>query len=128
MDILQAKRFFIDRIVAQAKREGAPLDALETKLLHFTETGTDACQEYLQASDEFDRERDMEEYEARVGKLLVTAFEVEIDAAKPLGRSKEVEEEYRQAYSTLKQEDHYVLVMIDQHLAPRLKKKFLGLF
>lgn len=128
MEILAAKKFFIDRIVAQAKSEGSPLDSLETKLLHFTETGTDACQEYLTVSEEFDRERDTEEYEERVASLLVNAYEAEIATAKQQRRLKEAEEAYRQAYTALKREDHYVLVMIDKGLARRLRKNFMGIF
>ena len=128
MEPLEAKRFFIDKVTSQAQREGRPLDDLETKILYFTETGADACQEYYDASDKFDRERGMAEFEARISSLLTNAYKEEGELAKRLGRLNEVRDSYRHAYATLKQEDHYILVMIDQSIGPKLRRKFLGLF
>lgn len=129
MQPLEAKEFFVSKIVTQARREGRPLDELDQKMIRFTETGSDACQEYLSASDAFDKqERDEEEFEARVAELLKHAYGEDLAQAKPLRREKEVVEEYRQAYLALGQEDHYILVMIGEALGSQLRAKFLGLF
>ena len=128
MTPVEAKGFFVDKVLAQAQREGRPLDDLEVAVLKFTETGADACQEYLDASDRFDRERNMEEFEARISSLMLKAFTGEIEAAKTQGREKEVREAFRLAHQALQQEDHYILVMIDQSIGPQLGKKFFGLF
>ena len=105
-------------------------------MLHFTETGTDACPEYLEASARFDAERDTEEFETRVAELVRRACAKEVESAKADGREAEFSGTLQQAYAALQQEDHYILVMIDQsevmternrgQSAPR--KKFLGLF
>ena len=72
---VEAKQFFISRIVAEAVRENAPLSDLEKRTLYFTETGSDAKQEYLDDVAQLEDQYDDWEYEEKVTSLLKKAHE-----------------------------------------------------
>jgi len=114
-----AKDYFISQIVQEASRQGVPLAEIEREMLYFTETAPDAKPEFVEKAAEFDSQYNQEEYEEKISGLLRGAWE-HSDA--------EVRENLRAAYEVLQKEDHYILVMIQAALGPKLRKKWLGLF
>jgi len=111
----EARRFFIDRVVAEAERQGAPLSGNERGMLNWSEVepgcvGDPALAEAL-ASEISD-----EDYEAKISRLLVAAYERE------LSTSAAVKDSYREAYSVLKRGDCYLMIMIEQALGGRLRR------
>jgi hypothetical protein len=125
---LEAKQFFIGKVLEQAEAERLELSEPEKKMLYFTETGNDACPEYLAAVERFDREHDSKPYEAKIAGLLRRAYDRELKQAKQIGQEKDIRQAYRSAYEVFRQEDHYLQVMIDLTWQSRLRKKWLGLF
>lgn len=124
---LEAKEFFIARIVAAARREKVTFSDLERQNLYFTESGSDAKPEYMKQAAEFEAKYDNNKYEEKVRDLLRKAYAYDTKHQAEVYAT-DARELYRNAYGVLRREDHYILVMIDAALGGRLRKKFLGLF
>jgi hypothetical protein len=122
---LEAKEFFVAKIVEQAQREGTSFSELERKMLYFTETGSDAKPEYMEVIAQFSEQYDDSKYEQKVGGLLKRAFETDLKQATD---RTEAQDTWRSAFELLRTEDHYILVMIEQAFGGRLRKKLFGLF
>jgi hypothetical protein len=95
----QAKRFFVDKIAAQAETEGTPLSAAERQMLSFSESDPEftvdpALVERLQA------EISDEDYEAKVAGLIERSWHRDVEADNNAASL------YREAYATLNQGDH----------------------
>lgn len=108
---IEAKQFFISKIVEQAKRGNQPLTQLEERMLWFTECGSDAKPEYLNACAEFDEQYDSSAYEKKISSLLRAAYDHDIKAA-PREQHKEVKRTYLAARDALNKEDHYLSIMV----------------
>jgi len=110
----QAKRFFVERVTAQAVAEGQPLSELERWMLSFSESDpefvVDPAKVELLAAEISD-----EEYEAKVTGLIERACEREAAAAGGEPRS------YQEAYAALNQGDHYLLIMLKPGLSRWLR-------
>jgi len=100
----QARAFLADRVIEQAAREQVPLSHIEKRMLTFSET-MDAEPDYA-ASAAFDEQCNEEEYEAKVAGLLKRAY----------ARDKENNNLglWKAALRALRDQDCYVLVMVDQ--------------
>jgi hypothetical protein len=105
----EAKRFFVDRIVAQARAEGRPLSALEQWMLSFSESDPEFVVDPGRVT-QLETEISDEDYEAKIAGLIRRRYERDADSD-PGARAT-----YRDAYAALGRGDHYLLVMIDQAL------------
>lgn len=103
----QAKEFLISQVVEEAKRKDVPLSELERKMLYFTET-EESLPDMLEVNDQFEREFETSAYEKKIAGLICSAFE------RDRRESSEGEQRWKQAISDLRNEDHYLLVMVDQ--------------
>ncbi len=110
----QAKQFFVEKVIAEAKRQGASLSEAEGKMLYWSESDPqfDAKPDLVA---QLEREISDTEYEAKIGQLLDAAYQREVQT------DPSIRNQYRRAYSLLKQADHYIIVMIDRGLARRLR-------
>lgn len=109
-----AKEFLVGRILEQAQRGGIALTEVERKMLYFSETGW-TLPDIAAVNTVFDRDYNRVAYE---GKIAVIVREIrETNAG---------EGPWDEALRMLREEDHYLLVMIDQAssapLGPRLLK------
>ena len=110
----EAKRFFVDKIAAQAEAEGIRLSDAEREMLSFSESDPEfavdpTLVEKLQA------EISDEEYEVKIAGLLERAWKRDVEADSNAGNL------YREAFAALSQGDHYLLVMIDRALRSPLR-------
>ena len=101
----EAKEFLISEIVAEAGRESAPLSEVERKMLYFTESGW-TLPDIMKVNEDFDREYDQDEYEHKIAKLVAKA-----DKHIRNGSCEDYDRWWA-AIRFLKQEDHYISVMI----------------
>jgi hypothetical protein len=114
----EAKRFFVDKIVAQAVAEGEPLSNSERHMLSFSEAEPESVDP---ASDD----PGGDDYEAKIAGLLKRAYLRDLSSdpgAKAL---------YRNAHAVLSEGDHYLLVMTEKALGrakPISALARLGLF
>jgi hypothetical protein len=102
--VAEAKQFLVDRIAAEAEREGAPLSEIEKAMLAFSEAGASA--EELETAHSFERDFDDKEYEHRIARLARAAYDRDAGA----GRKAEWDE----ALDELASEDFYLMVMLEQ--------------
>ena len=100
----QARAFLADRVIEQAAREQVPLSDIEKRMLTFSET-MDAEPDYA-APAAFDEQCDEEEYEAKVAGLLKRAYARDKENSN-LGL-------WKAALRALRNQDCYILVMVDQ--------------
>ncbi len=102
--VANAKQFLVDRIAAEAEREGAPLNEMEKAMLAFSEAGASA--EELETARAFERDFDDKEYEGRVARLARAVYDHDVEA----GRKAEWDE----ALDELASEDFYLMLMLEQ--------------
>ncbi|MGO9775452.1 MAG: hypothetical protein ACLQGT_08070 [Terracidiphilus sp.] len=102
--VTKAKKFFVNRIMEQAKRDGVSLSEIEVQMLGFAETNASA--EEMEAAAVFERDFNDEEYEAKVAKLLKCAYQQDKESGK--------EAAWDSALTELAEEDMYLLVMIER--------------
>jgi hypothetical protein len=109
----QAKRFFVEKIGTQAAREGTPLSDAELQMLSFSESDPEfvvnpELVERLQA------EVSDEDYEAKVAGLIERSWKHDVETDSNAGKL------YSQAFTTLSQSEHYLLVMVNRGLRKHL--------
>ncbi|MGA2849792.1 MAG: hypothetical protein ABSE46_12410 [Terracidiphilus sp.] len=104
--IRAAKDYLAGQIVDEAKRQGVPLSEVERKMLYFSETDA-TLPDMMKVSEEFDRDYDQDEYEAKIAGL-VRGIE-----ARDETRSEEEKETWYDAVLKLCDGDHYLLVLIN---------------
>lgn len=108
----EAKHFLVERIVAQAVGEGRPLSSREQRLLQASASDPDS----LANSEDAEADADVQ-FESRVAGLLRRSYRADVKTdAKSRGT-------YRDAYARLAEGDHYVLVMVEQAIGPRLRRR-----
>lgn len=98
-----SKQFVIDRILDQAKFEGAPLTDIEMRMLKFTEATSGAKD--LEAAEIFQRDYDDEKYEEKISNLIRHAYERDKQSG--------IQEAWDEALVRLAGRDLYLNVMID---------------
>ncbi len=103
----QAKEFLVSKIVDQAQREGLPLSEVERKMLYFSETGW-TLPDMEEVNATFEHNCDQEEYEKKIA-AVVRRFRQRAQSESP-----EELEAWTEAVRILSEEDHYLLVLIDE--------------
>lgn len=101
-----AKEFLIDKIIFQSQLEGVPLTDVEKKMLYFSESGW-TLPDIDQISDAFDRDYDQALYEEKIGGL-VRNFR-----ARARKENRQELDTWEKAVARLREEDHFLLVLID---------------
>jgi hypothetical protein len=105
MDPASAKQFLISRIVEEAGVEQVDLSDIEKKMLYFTETQP-SLPDIYEINTEFEQNYDSDEYENKISNLLQNA------RARDSAHAVQLKEMWADAITTLKHEDHYILVMV----------------
>lgn len=99
----EAKEYIIQKILLQARNDKIPLSEIERKMLYFSENNW-ALPDMMDVSKEFDRHYSQDEFETKIGKLVATL--------KP-SFNRDDENRWDEAVAILRQEDHYLLVLLD---------------
>jgi hypothetical protein len=107
----EAKRFLIEKIVAQAVAEGTPLSRAQQWMLSFSESDPHFVVDH-QLVEEHEAEIDDNAYETKIAGLLKRSYQREV-ASSTAARGL-----YRAARARLAEGDHYLLLMVDQALGP----------
>jgi hypothetical protein len=99
-----AKQFLVARIVEESARDGAPLNAVETEMLAFSEVG--ASEKAIEAAREFEDRYNDEDYETRIARLARAVYDRDVAAGRKA--------EWDQALDELATEDVYLFVMLEK--------------
>src|SRR6202161_2825581 len=108
--VRDAKEYLIRRILAHADRKSVPLSDVERKMLYFSETGW-TLPNMMAISRDFDQNYDQDEYEGKIGQIRRQIHD------HPDGDR----DEWNQAVQRMREEDHYLLVLIDGALGTPAK-------
>src|ERR1700753_3296817 len=104
MSPTKAKRFIMDRILDQAKRDGISLSDFETQMLGFAEESASAKD--MEAEQAFQREVDEDRYEKTIAKLIRRAYQRD--------KENQATGTWDQPLNTLADQDLYLNFMIKQ--------------
>jgi hypothetical protein len=105
MDSTAAKQFLISKVVEQAGIEHVSLSDVEKKMLYFTEVRP-SLPDIYEVNAEFERNYDSDEYETKVVAFLKKARD------RDKKQSSILNQQWQEAIDALKNEDHYILVMV----------------
>ena len=111
----EAKRFFVDKVVARARVERVPLSDAERQMLSWSESDPDFIVD-ARLPQQLASEMSDEEYEKKVVGLLDRSFVADVEV------SPERADHWKQAAAVLHEGDHYILVMLDEAVGGRLKR------
>ncbi len=106
-----AKEYLIAQIVWEAQQENAPLSEVERKMLYFTES-VETLPDIYEVNVQFEQVCDDAKYEAKISHLLRLARK------RVRKESTDGAERWRQAEKDLRQEDHYLGVMVGNSHRP----------
>jgi hypothetical protein len=106
----EAKTFFVDKIVVQARAEGQPLSDNEQWMLQFSEFDPDFIVDPERVA-QLEAEISESAYKDKIVRFLQRSYQRDVRAAGTDARAL-----YREASATLYQGDHYLLIMIDRAL------------
>jgi hypothetical protein len=110
----EGKKFFVDKVISQALKEGIALSEAEKYMLQWTEVEEGfLIDEKL--NEKFREETTDEEYEKKIRFLLKRAYESDV-AVNP-----RIKEMYHSAYDALRDGDHYILIMVKDALGRKLR-------
>ena len=102
--LAKAKKFLVNRVLDQAKKDNIPLTEIEIRMLGFAEKSASAKD--MEAAEAFERDYNDEEYESKVAQLLRRAYRSDKESGK--------EHAWDEALTDLGEEDMYLLVMINR--------------
>jgi hypothetical protein len=105
MNPVDAKRFLIARVIEESELEQVRLSDVEKKMLYFTEVST-SLPDMHEINAEFEQNYNVDEYEAKIVGLLKNARE------RDRRGSSSQEQTWKDALDALRNEDHYILVMV----------------
>ena len=97
----QAKQFFVMKVVQEASRSGISLSQAERAMLQFSEAHTRLPESIIQ---QFETETTDADFEEKIVSLLKNALKYEGGSFS----------EYREAREALRQQDHYIGVMVEE--------------
>jgi hypothetical protein len=109
--VAEALGFLSSRVAEEARKDSVPLTDIELKQLSFSEETATA--DDIAAPRAFDETHDSDEFEAKINKLLRSAFHHEVQRG--MGAT------WEKHLAASRNHDVYVLVMVDQSGIPRPK-------
>lgn len=74
MNTKEAKDFLADQVAQQTTLDRTPLSDLERRMMYFTESDPDSCEDPISLNNEFEEKYDTVEYEAKMSQLLRRAY------------------------------------------------------
>jgi hypothetical protein len=110
----EARQFFVDKVSHRADAEGIALSEDERRMLFWSESAPDSVADPGLAERLADHISDSD-YEAKIAGLL------ERSLADDIARDPQAKHLWQQAWSVLKEGDHYLLIMIEAAVGRQLK-------
>jgi hypothetical protein len=104
----QAKDFLVEQAIEQAALDGVLLADVEKRMMYFTESDPASCDNAIELNNEFEAEHETKEYETKISRLLHHAY------SRLKQENPERVRNWDEAIRTLREGDHYLLVMVNQ--------------
>lgn len=110
-----AKQFFVAKILAEAATQRLALSPAEQHMLSWSESDPGFARDpALMAA--FESETSERQFERKIVRVIRDAY------ARDLRATADARARWREAYTSLKEGDHYLLVMLREALGWRLKR------
>ena len=119
MNDSEAKEFFIQKVLDQARKENINLSDVEKQMLSWRDTDPNFYENH-ELYERFEKEIPKGEYEKKIARLVRSGYDDEL-AANNVAR-----ETYKRAYKAIKSKDYYILIMVDKAIGKDINK--LGYF
>ena len=119
MNDSEAKEFFIQKILDQARKENINLSDVEKQMLSWRDTDPNFYENH-ELNERFENEISKGEYEKKIARLIRGGYDDD------LGANIVARETYKQAYQAIKSKDYYIFIMVDKALGKDINK--LGYF
>ena len=103
-----ALEFLASKAKDKARRQNIPLSKVEEKMLYFSEV-EESLPDISEVSQKFQDQYDDAEYEAKIAKLLRSAYQADQGTA-------ESAQAWKDARQALRERDYYLLTMLDAAL------------
>jgi hypothetical protein len=113
-----AKQFVVAKILAEAATQGLQLSPAEQYMLSWSESDP-GCTQDPALTAAFESETSERPFERKIVRVIRDAYARDVRAAA------DARARWRGAYTTLKEGDHYLLVMLREALGWRLERWFL---
>jgi hypothetical protein len=107
MNTRQAKDFLAQQAADQAALEKIPFSDLEKRMMYFTESDPSSCGNPIDLNADFEKQYDTKEYEPKISRLLHHSY------TRLKNEDREKLRYWNEAIDTLRNSDHYVLVLLD---------------
>ena len=115
MNDWEAKEFFIQKVLDQARKENINLSDVEKQMLSWRDTDPN-CYENHELNERFENEIPKGEYEKKIARLIRSSYDDD------LGVDTVAKETYEQAYKAIKSKDYYIFIMVDKAIGKDINK------
>ncbi|MBN1474006.1 MAG: hypothetical protein JW914_05275 [Syntrophaceae bacterium] len=115
MNDLEAKEFFIQKVLDQARKENINLSYVEKQMLSWRDTDPNFYKNYG-LYERFEEEIPTAEYEKKISRLIRGSYDNDL-AANNVAR-----ETYSQAFKAIKWKDYYIFIMVDKAIGRDINK------
>jgi len=115
MNDSEAKEFFIQKILDQARKENINLSDVEKQMLSWRDTDPNFY-ENRELNERFENEISKGEYEKKIARLIRSGYDDD------LGATNVARETYEQAYKAIKSKDYYIFIMVDKAIGKDINK------
>jgi len=119
MNDLEAKEFFIQKVLDQARKEDVSFSDVEKQMLSWRDTDPNFYENH-ELHEKFKNEISKREYEKKIARLIRSGYDND------LGVDNVAKETYEQAYKAIKPKDYYIFIMVDKAIGKDINK--LGYF
>ena len=103
MNDSEAKEFFIQKILDQARKENINLSDVEKQMLSWRDTDPNFYENH-ELNERFENEISKGEYEKKIARLIRSGYDDD------LGATNVARETYEQAYKAIKSKDYYIFI------------------
>ena len=115
----EAKEFFIQKVLDQARKQNIFLSDVEKQMLSWRDTDPNFYGNH-ELNQRFKNETSKSEYEKKIARLIRSGYDDDLEA-NSVARGT-----YKQAYKAIKSKDYYVFPMVDRAIGKDINK--LGYF
>jgi len=114
-----AKEFFVQKVLEQAKKENINLSEIEKQMLFWNEADPKFYENH-ELNERFENEISSEEYEKKIARIIRGCFNDD------LRLNNVTKDTYKRAYTAIKSKDYYIFSMVDRAIGKEINK--LGYF
>lgn len=115
MNDSEAKEFFIQKVLDQARKQNIILSDVEKQMLSWRDTDPNFYENH-ELNQRFENETSKSEYEKKIARLIRSGYDDD------LWENNVARKTYGQAYKAIKSKDYYITIMVDKAIGKDVNK------